>query len=441
MKAGAGRKPKISNREATTKTKTNPPHGGFCYSAGVKKTDINFKKLPDEPGVYRFLNESGQILYIGKATSLRDRVRSYFASDIGEIRSPLIAKIVADAAKVEWDETDSVLEALILEAKLIKRHMPPGNTDQKDNKSFAYLVVTKEAYPRFLIVRERELSGAFAPKMVRHLFGPFMSAAQLREALKIVRKIFPFYDTPFPIDGTLSPSQKKTLSFNRSIGLYPQEGSGKEYGKTVRYLVTLFEGEKNALLKSLEKEMNRAAREERFEEAAVLRRQVFALTHIRDITLIKEEYKKPDTAEFRIEAYDTAHIRGDSPRGVMAVLIDGEPAKAEYRTFTIRTAKAGDDYAALAEIIERRAKHREWPYPHLVVIDGGATHLKLAKQYLKYAGMDADVVSVVKDERHRPREILGSPKVAHAHESSILTANAEAHRYSIGRHRRAMRNR
>lgn len=407
----------------------------------MKKSDVDFKKLPDEPGVYRFLNENGEILYIGKATSLRDRVRSYFATDIGEIRSPLIAKIVTDSAKVEWDETDSVLEALILEAKLIKKHLPPGNTDQKDNKSFAYLVVTKEKFPRFLVVRERELSGAFAPNMVKNLFGPFMSAAQLREALKIVRKIFPFYDTPFSVDGALSPSQKKTLSFNRAIGLYPQETGEKEYAKTVRYLTTLFEGKKASLLKSLEKEMSRAAKDERFEDAAVLRRQVFALTHIRDITLIKEEYKKPDSAEFRIEAYDTAHIRGDSPRGVMAVVVDGEPMKAEYRTFTIRKAKAGDDYAALAEIIERRAKHREWQYPQLVVIDGGAAHLKLAKQYLKYAGIDADVVSVVKDERHRPREILGSPKIAHAHESSILLANAEAHRFSIGRHRRAMRNR
>lgn len=405
----------------------------------MKKTDIDFKKIPDNPGVYRFAGARGEILYIGKATSLRDRVRSYFASDIAEIRSPLIAKIVADAAKVEWEETDSVLEALILEAKRIKQHTPPGNTDQKDNKSFAYLVVTNEPLPRFLIVRERELSTEFSPKLIKHLYGPFMSAAQLREALKIVRKIFPFFDTPFRVDGKLTPSQAKTLRFNQSIGLMPKEASTAEYKKTVRYLVTLFEGKKTTLVRSLESEMKKAALAERFEDAARIRGQVFALTHIRDVTLIKEEYKAPSTASFRIEAYDTAHIRGDAPRGVMAVVLDGEARPSEYRTFTIRSAKPGDDYAALAEIIERRAKHPEWPYPQLVVIDGGATHLKQAKANLKYAGMDAEVVSVVKDERHKPKNILGSPKLAYNHESSILLANAEAHRFAIGRHRKALR--
>lgn len=389
--------------------------------------------------MYRFVGPKGEILYVGKATSLRDRVRSYFASDIAEIRSPLIAKIVADAAKVDWEETDSVLEALILEAKRIKQHTPPGNTDLKDNKSFAYLVVTNETFPRFLIVRERELSTAFSPKLVKHLFGPFMSAAQLREALKIVRKIFPFFDAAFKVDGKLTPSQAKTLRFNQSIGLMPKDTDAKEYAKTVRYLVTLFEGKKTSLVKALEKDMNKAAKEERFEDAARLRGQVFALTHIRDITLIKEEYKAPETAEFRIEAYDTAHIRGEAPRGVMAVVVDGEAKPSEYRTFTIRKAKPGDDYAALAEIIERRAKHREWQYPQLVVIDGGAVHLKQAKGNLKYAGMDVDAVAVVKDERHKPKNILGSPRLAYNHESSILLANAEAHRFAIGRHRRALR--
>jgi excinuclease UvrABC nuclease subunit len=124
----------------------------------------------------------------------------------------------------------------------------------------------------------------------------------------------------------------------------------------------------------------------------------------------------------------------------MTVVVDGEAQPKEYRTFTIRAAKAGDDIAALSEIIERRARHREWAYPQVVVIDGGATHLKHAKSFLRLAGMhDAEVVSVVKDERHKPKNILGSPKVRHTHESSILLANAEAHRFAIYRHRKALR--
>lgn len=407
----------------------------------MKKDGVDFKKIPDSPGVYCFVGGKREILYIGKATSLRDRIKSYFSQDLSDVRSPLVAKVVEDAANVEWDVTDSVLEALILEAKLIKKYLPKGNTDLKDNKSFTYLVVTNETFPRFLVVRERELSGAFSPKLVKKLFGPFMSASQLREALKLVRKIFPFFDTPFPVDGVLSSQKKKTLSFNQSIGLYPKELDSREYAKTVRYITTLFDGKKTSLVQSLEREMKRAAHDERFEDAALLRKQLFALTHIRDITLIRDEFKKPESASFRIEAYDIAHIRGAEPRGVMAVVVDGEAHPSEYRTFTIRKAKPGDDISALSEVIERRARHAEWPYPHLVVVDGGATHLKHAKQFLKYAGMDADVVSVVKDERHKPREILGAPNVAYAQESSILLANAEAHRFAIGRHRRALRKR
>ena len=407
----------------------------------MKKTDIDFKKVPDNTGVYRFLGGKGEVLYIGKATSLRDRIKRYFAPDIGVIRSPLIAKIVSDAKRVSWEETDSVLEALILESKLIKKHIPIGNTDRKDNKSFAYLVVTKEKFPRFIVARERELSSRFPSTSVKRLFGPFMSAAQLSEALKIVRRIFPYFDTPFPVGGKLAPAQKKTLAFNQSISLMPNVTDEKAYAKTVRYITTLFDGKKRSLVKSLEREMTKAAKEERFEDAADLRRQVFALQHVRDITLIKEEYKIPDSADFRVEAYDIAHIGGSEPRGVMAVVVNGEAVPAEYRTFTIRTAKAGDDVAALAEVIERRAKHREWTYPQLVVIDGGATHLKHAKRHLAYAGIHADVVSVVKDERHKPKGILGAPKAAHTHESSILLANAEAHRFAVGRHRRAMRRR
>jgi excinuclease ABC subunit C len=418
----------------------------------MKRDNIDFKALPDEPGVYRFVGEKKEVLYVGKATSLRDRVKSYFATDIAEVRSPLIEKVVRDAVKIEWEECDSVLDALILEAKRIREFDPPGNTDLKDNKSWNYLVVTNEDYPRILMVRERVLTETFSPKLIKHLFGPFPNGSALKEALRIVRRIFPFFDTTFPIatprsdlkngakGRTLSRSQEKTVRFNQSIGKYP-EFSKTDYKKTVNYIVLLFEAKKKTLLTTIERDMKRAAKDERFEDAAVLRRQLFALQHIQDVTLIKEDLKRPDSAEFRIEAYDTAHIRGDSPRGVMAVVVDGEAVPAEYRTFTIRSAKPGDDYAALDEIIARRARHSEWPLPSLVVIDGGRVHLTRGKKALKEAGIDVDVVAVVKDERHKPKEVLGPSALVHAHESSILLANSEAHRFAIGRHRRALRKR
>jgi excinuclease ABC subunit C len=261
----------------------------------------------------------------------------------------------------------------------------------------------------------------------------------LKAALKIIRHIFPFFDTAFPIDASLNPAKEKALRFNQAINLYPQELNEKAYKKTARNIVLLFEAKKMTLLKTLEREMKKAAREERFEEAEVLKRQLFALQHIQDVTLIKEELRVPRTAAFRIEAYDTAHLGGEAPRGAMTVVVDGEAMPAEYRIFTIRDAEAGDDFAALEEIIVRRARHREWPYPQLIVIDGGRAHLNRAKKILSALGMNADVVSVVKDERHRPREILGSASLAHTQEAGILLANAEAHRFAIGRHRQAFR--
>src|SRR3989338_2540281 len=376
----------------------------------MQKSDINFSRIPDSPGMYLFKRDS-EVLYIGKATSLRDRIRSYFSKDLAEIRSPLVAKSIADADSVSWEETDSVLEALILESKRIKEHWPKGNTDEKDDKSFAYLVVTKETFPRFLVFRERELALRAPRSTIQALYGPFLSAASLREALKIARRIFPFFDMPFPVGGKLSPSQGKTLRFNQAIGLYPKELDKKAYAKTVRNLKLLFEAKKLALLKTLEKEMHRAAKDQRFEEAEVLKRQLFSLKHIQEVMLLKDELRVPRTSAFRVEAYDIAHIRGDSPRGVMAVVVDGEAVPAEYRTFTIRSWQnerrptsliKGDDYAALDEIIQRRAKHPEWTYPQLVVIDGGRAHLNRAKKVLTAAGMSAaDVVAVVKDDRHR----------------------------------------
>lgn len=404
----------------------------------MEKKDVDFSKIPDTPGIYIF-RKGKKILYIGKATSLRSRIRSYFVDAIADIRSPLIAKIVSDAKTVLWEETDSVLEAFLLESKRIKEHQPSGNTDAKDNKSFNYLVVTKEKFPRFLIVRERELTSKFSPSLIKYLFGPFPSGVMLKTALKIIRKIFPFFDTKFSLENHLSPANEKTLRFNQSIGLYPRELDEAEYKKTVRNIVLLFEANKSTLLKTLGREMMRSAKAEEFEEAEKLKRQVFALRHIQDISLVKEELRTPDSSEFRIEAYDTAHIRGSAPRGVMSVIVDGVAIPQEYRTFTIRDAKAGDDYAALTEIITRRAHHPEWPYPKLVVIDGGKTHLNLAKKILRTVGIDADVVSVVKDERHRPREILGGSALGVTHESSILLANSEAHRFSISRHRQALR--
>ncbi len=166
--------------------------------------EYSVKNMPDKPGVYFFLSEKAQgvpsdkkqILYIGKATSLRDRVKSYFGDDLISTRGPLLVDMITRAQDVVWQETDSVLEALILEAQLIKKYQPFYNTKEKDNRSFNYVVITKETFPRVLIIRGRTLDIAQQKKElgVKYTFGPFPHANALRVALRIIRKMFPFVE-------------------------------------------------------------------------------------------------------------------------------------------------------------------------------------------------------------------------------------------------------
>ena len=183
----------------------------------MERAELDAFGLPDEPGIY-FFKEGRKILYIGKAASLRDRVRSYFSKDLAESRSPAIVEMVSKANSVAFVQTHSVLEALILEANEIKRNMPPYNSTSKDNKSFNYLVITKEDFPRVLIVRGRELYQNWDDADIKHLFGPFPQGLSLQEAIKIVRKIFPFRDSKcIPC-----PDQSR-----RKVGI-PTEASGKK---------------------------------------------------------------------------------------------------------------------------------------------------------------------------------------------------------------------
>src|SRR6185437_10368056 len=236
------------------------------------------KKLPDTPGVYFFLGKNNQVLYIGKATSLRDRVRSYFSSDLPATRGPIITRMVADAKKIEWREVDSVLEALLLEASLIKNYKPKANTDLKDDKSFNYVVVTKEDYPRVLVVRGKELAQKNTFSRA-HIFGPFPHGMQLKEAMKIIRRIFSYRDEKcVPAEDQIKAGHAPKACFNRHIGLCPGVCTGEisktEYRKIVRRIVLLFRGKKKQLIAQLEREMQRAAKDEQFEVASQLRRQV-----------------------------------------------------------------------------------------------------------------------------------------------------------------------
>ena len=435
----------------------------------MEHTQVQNKKLTDEPGVY-FFKKGRQVLYIGKATSLRDRVRSYFRKELTETRGQHIAHMVDEATNVTWRTTDSVLEALILEAHLIKQYQPTYNTKDRDNKSFNYVVITEETWPRVMTVRGRELDKIYAGEIaplrtksgkpsqsqstmtilsstpIKKVFGPFTSGGALQEALKLIRKIFPYRDRKCtPADeqrGTPKPC------FSRQVGLCPGvctgEISRQEYLRLVRNITLFFEGKKGQLLATLEKEMNNAARDERFEDAAHIRNMIYALNHINDTAMLTRDFlaesgAAPSAELFRIEAYDVAHFAGTSQVGVMTVFEDGDANTSEYRTFRIKKQIGGDDVNSLKEIIERRAGHPEWRLPNVIVVDGAQAQKNAAERVLAERGLEVPVIAVRKDERHNPRDLIGPEAIIREHRDEILKANQEAHRFAIEYHRRTAR--
>lgn len=405
----------------------------------MQKSDLNKFDLPDVPGVYLF-KKGRKVLYVGKATSLRDRVRSYFDDDLIATRGPRVVDMVTEADRVAYEPTPTVLEALVREAALIKKYSPKGNSDGKDDKTFLYACVTDEEIARVLVVRGKDINfetkQSINGETFSSIYGPFPSGSQLREALRLVRRIFPFFDTPKPVTAA-SKHHKAQIEFNTQIKQYPRDVDPKHYRKTMRRVELFLGGKVKELRTMLEKEMRQAARDERFEEAAEVRRELFALDHIQDVSLIKDEHTIDAQARSgRIEAYDTAHLAGTNAIGVMVVVEEGVPVKKEYRTFKIRGVQKNDDIASLKEILSRRLGHMEWPFPNVIVIDGGPTQKKAAESVLAGLGILVPVAAVVKDERHRPREVLGA-KRAGVSEADAVLANAEAHRFSLSRHRAA----
>jgi len=399
------------------------------------RQDIQQKNIPDTPGVYHFRDADNVILYIGRATSLKSRIGSYFAKDLIATRGPRIVSMVEEAHDVTWEETDSVLEAIILEANEIRNNKPPYNIKEKDDKSFYWLVITDENFPRIFPVRERELQVKGLRERIKYSFGPFPSGTLLRDALKIIRKIFPFRDK--------KSTQAHTERFYQQIGLAPDTGdtqAKKEYRKTIQHVRMFFEGKKKKLLKDLEKEMNVYAKKQAFEKAQKIRDQIYALEHLREVTLLGRELEEKPTRRIRIEAYDIAHTQGKGNVGVMTVVSGGETEKSQYRKFSIEE-EGNNDTKQLAEILKRRLAHPEWDMPDLVVVDGGKAQRNKAEKVFDEYGIAIPVVSVVKDERHQPKRIEGESTYVHSFERDILLANSEAHRFAISFHRKKMRKR
>ena len=318
------------------------------------------KLLPKKPGVYYFKDNHGKIIYVGKAGSLSSRVSSYFQKG-HEVR---IEKLVGEIKKIDYKTTPSVLEALILEANEIKRLNPKYNVKEKDDRSFLYVVFTKDKFSKVQFVRGHELK-KLGEKKFKKVFGPYVSATSVRAALKILRKIFAF--------SNCEPGQKRPCFYyhiKQCPGVCIGEISASDYAKIIHRLGLVFSGKKKTLLSEMKHEMKEKSKQENFEEATKLRNQIFALEHIRDVAVLT----KDDVTDYvgrglaprhqdainifgRIEGYDISNISGVEAVGSMVVFENGESKKSEYKKFKIKTIKGANDVGMLREVLKRRFSH------------------------------------------------------------------------------------
>lgn len=413
-------------------------------------------RLPDNPGVYFYYGADGKLLYVGKATSLKRRVTTYF-SDRGDGRGARIAELVSKIARIDYVETPTVIEALVLEANQIKAHTPPYNVLGRDDKSFNYLVITNEEFPRPLLMRgldlerlgvnpfDKTLSPATKKKFLA-VFGPYTSGLALKRALALIRPSIPW--------STCAPGQKRRC-FDRQLGKCPGvcvgEISKVEYRKTIRNLILFFEGKKTAIVRTLKRDMAAAAATLDFERAAKLRGQMFALEHIRDVSLIMREdvdlpFAPVQDAGYldlngRIEAYDISNISGTSAVGSMVVFEEGKPAKSQYRKFRIKTVKGANDFAMMEEVLRRRFKRTGWSLPVLMVIDGGEGQVGRARKAMEELGVSVPLVGIAKGFDRKQDRLVYDRADKELHRAVtrgkeiLQRARDEAHRFAVSYHR------
>ena len=427
-------------------------------------------ELPDAPGVYFYYNEAGKLLYVGKATSLKKRVGSYF---VGTDKHPRTAELVSKIVEIKYTQVPTVIEALVLEANQIRLHKPPYNILGRDDKSFIYLCITNEDFPKPVLMRGLDLErigiqpfsknlSAKARRQFLAVYGPYLSSRSLKVALDLIRRSIPWSTcNPPAVTGKTKPC------FDAQIGKCPGVCSGaidkQSYRRNIKKLMLFFEGKKDALLRQLKREMAAAARKNSYEAAASLRDRVFALEHIQDIGLLMRDeltYELPEPAAGhinalgRIEAYDIANISGTSNVAAMVVFEGGKPSKSEYRKFRIKGFEGANDVGAMEEVMRRRlaraipvgaglspARDQAWPLPDIMIIDGGEGQVNRVEQVLREFKLDIPVVGIAKGfDRKQDRLVYDMSsaelrRVTSAFKEVFQKARDEAHRFAGAYHR------
>ncbi|HXV26435.1 MAG TPA: GIY-YIG nuclease family protein [Candidatus Paceibacterota bacterium] len=411
---------------------------------------------PKSPGVYTWRAKDGTALYIGKANDLRSRLSSYLKA-----ADARIAAMTREAARLDWQMTETDIEALILESQLIKRRRPKYNIDLRDDKSYFLVAVTDEEFPQF--IPTHQVRSARLKKPVREFLGPFTDGGALKTTLKVLRRMFPY----------CSCAQKHHVRcLNAHIGVCSgycclrakaTAAQKREYARYVRAVRDILTGKRDVLIRRLERRMKKAADRRDLEAARDLQiqadrlRRVFtnarlvasrrrlAARHAGAPEQLAEEFALVRAPQ-RIEGYDAAHIQGAHPAGAVVVFTDGRADNSEYRLFNIRTPEAGD-VAAIREILTRRLAHDEWPLPDLILVDGAKAQMNAALKVLDSADLDIPVIAFAKDDKHRGAYVLfsGDSRVRTLKDLPAAARNllghvdSEAHRFVVAQYRKRHR--
>jgi excinuclease ABC subunit C len=359
-------------------------------------------ELPKTPGVYFHKDKSGGIIYVGKAANLRNRVRQYFQNS--RAFDPKTDALVAEIADIDWQELETEMDALFVEAEMIRRYMPKFNILLRDDKSFVYVRIDiKSDYPSVTFTRRPLDDGA-------KYYGPFLSKFTISKALRYLRKIFP-YSTH------TTTNVPKRACLQAQIGLCPGLEAGmtslKDYRKNLSMLIQYMTGKRKALIADLEKQMNSYARDSEFESAAKARNKLFALRRLdnrvifgdRENMDISKDRGLVELAELldikpprKIEGFDISHMSGKDTVASMVVFVAGVPDKNEYRKFKSRV-KGNDDFAHMREVISRRFSEsniKKWGKPDLILIDGGKGQVSSALTILNMLSISIPLIGLAK---------------------------------------------
>jgi len=429
---------------------------------------MNLKKLkqlniPKSPGCYKFKDKNSEIIYIGKASDLRSRILSYWRKSAEH--SPAKYSMLKQVEKVKWIETDSEIEAMLLEANLIKKYQPQYNVVFRDDKRFIYIkIATEDNWPRISITRKLDKSGKY--------FGPFASTEAVKQTLRAIRKIWPFR--------TCARLPKKTCLYyriNKCPGMCENKISSANYNKIIQQIIYFLAGKKNKIIRKIKEQIkNHELKMHSHKIGSVkynnlqdkfkyLKYQLFNLNKTLEYTNILSLGEKyaTDVVELaklitlprvpqRIEGYDISNIFGKQAVGSMVVFSQGEANKNEYRKFKIKIGQGeANDVRMLKEVLLRRFNN-DWPQPDLIIIDGAKAQLNTTLRVLKKIKLKIPTIAISKNKglrsanapdklffpgEKKPLELpLASPAL-----HLIKRVRDEAHRFAISYHRQLRKKR